>query len=432
MIRNYVIRYIATFIYSICCVFLYISFAYPTYSYAGWQLNESYSYFNIILIGLLSSILVLFINNKLNKPIDLLVLFSFLLIYIPSINLANIVLVNNSGGDELVVTYTISMFLLIFFSKIKFYKIRNIGLDNNNFTKSLIVLVLLLYFVILIYYKPDFRNIYSLLDFSDVYDIREDYKERTQEVGVVNYFFTWMIKVFIPLLLILGMVKGSSWIKYSSFFLVIPMFFISGHKSIIFSLLLVWFFYLYLKKNEKHNGLNFNTILLFLTGSISIGCLLSYLGFNIVNDVVFRRAILVPGMLSNMYFDFFSKNEHTYLAYSFLRDFFDYKYNVNPPFVIGDYYFGRLQMSANANYWASGFADFGMLGTIGVTIIAGIYYKILDSLNEFKEEKLLGCALVIAPTWALIDSALPTVLITHGLILVVFIIYFFPSRNRNE
>lgn len=422
-------RYIVTSIYSICCVYLYVDFAYPTYSYIGWQLNDNYSIFGIILTSLLSSLIVLFINKKVSRPIDLLVLFSFLLIYIPSINLGNIVLDNNSGYGVLCGAYTMSMIILLFFSKVEISTISNLGLKTNQFKYFLIFIITIMYFLVLLSYKPDVSNVYKLIDFSDVYDIRENYKERTQEVGLINYLFTWLIKIFIPLLLVFGMVKKNKLIKYGAFILVFPLFLISGHKSIILSLILVYLFYILLKKNEIKGGLNFNIIIYYLTGSILVGCFLSYLNINLINDVLFRRAILVPGVLSNMYFDFFSKNEHTYLAYSFLSSFFDYKYNINPPFVIGDYYFGRIQMSANANYWASGFAEFGVFGTIIMTFIAGFYYKILDCLNTFKEDKLLGCALVIAPTWALMDSALPIVLITHGLILVIFLIYLFPSKN---
>jgi hypothetical protein len=106
-----------------------------------------------------------------------------------------------------------------------------------------------------------------------------------------------------------------------------------------------------------------------------------------------------------------------------------YPYSLNPPQLIGDVYFGSHEMSANANIWADGFANFGFIGILGVSLVLGLVLFLYDSLAA-RIEFPVACVLLVIPAITLANSALLTCLLTHGLGFALLVALFIPQRSE--
>ncbi len=425
--RSYILLLVNLYIY--CIVYIYINFAYPKYSYLGWQINPDINFFSIFSVALFTSLIALFIKKRIDGPLEILVVITYLVIYIPSLNLALICIERNDHLFNLFFSYTVSIAILIGMSKINMKPIKLKFLSVKNFNFLIYGMIFLMFTVVFIIYKPDIMNITKMLDFSDVYELREVYREVNKNIpGIVNYFFTWIVKFFIPFVFVMGIVNKSLKLKIISLLMIFSMFLVSGHKSIIlgFGLVLLMDWVLKNKKEETFK------LVKGLTYLVLIATILSIFGFLALQEVIVRRAIIVPGLLSNFYFDYYGKNDFALMGYSIFSFIFDYPYDKTPPFVIGEYYFNRSEMSANANYMAAAYADFGILGTILITSLCGLYFKLINMISAEKNMIKISCLLAIVPMWALLDSSFVTVLITHGLIWLIVLMVVIPKGYIND
>lgn len=415
------------YIYSL--IFIYINYSYPKYSYLGWQLNPSIDYISVFLVAMCTSLFVFFIKRKVSGPLDILVIVSYLVIYLPSLNLALICLESSGHFWSLFISYSVSMLILIFLSKLSIKQIRIDSLKERTFNNIFFLFTVIMFSIVFISYKPDFTNFLKLIDFSDVYELREGYRTANQSILIfINYFFAWLIKVFIPIIFAVGLMTKSKKMVLISCVMMLSMFLVSGHKSIVLGFGLVYLLYFLLKK-DKLDTLVLTKYLIYL---VFISLLLALMNINALQELVVRRAMLVPGLLSNYYFDYFGSHPFAYLGYSIFSPFVDYPYSSTPPYVIGEYYFNRSNMSANANYMAAAYADFGVIGTIVITFICGCYFKILNAIVSYKEIGKVSSLIVIVPIWALLDSSFITVMITHGLIWIVVFFLLVPKGFLND
>ena len=94
-----------------------------------------------------------------------------------------------------------------------------------------------------------------------------------------------------------------------------------------------------------------------------------------------RRLIIAPGLLTVFYIDYFSHHATVWLAQSVLSPVIDYPYDVSVPLLIGREYFGRSGISANANMFADGFANFGYSGLILFTALAALLFWIFSTVS---------------------------------------------------
>ena len=103
--------------------------------------------------------------------------------------------------------------------------------------------------------------------------------------------------------------------------------------------------------------------------------------------------------------------------------------------VIGDAYYGHVQgpidVSANANLWADAYANFGILGILFFTAILGGFLWILDSVAKGASLKI-STLLLAYPAYMLVNTKLQTTLLTHGLVLVLVILYILPRQTNPD
>jgi hypothetical protein len=282
--------------------------------------------------------------------------------------------------------------------------------------------------VVFAYYRPDASNLLKIEDISQLYDIRNDFKESSSDAPVfARYIFAWASKIFVPCFFVYGLAKKNNIIISTALITGLLLFSSTGLKSIVLGPVLIFMFWLYLRKSHlTFSMLNFLLLLL-----VALALILHELGSPFLNYIIIRRVLIVPGYLTGCYFDFFMSNPFTFLGYSIFEGLVDYQYPYSPPYIIGAHYFGRSEMSANANFLATSFADFGALGCFLFALLSSFFFGILNSISISKNAIPEMTALLLLPTWTLIDTSFLTAMLTHGLGIIALILIFMPRSLFN-
>lgn len=269
-------------------------------------------------------------------------------------------------------------------------------------------------------------NVVSLLD---VYDVRLEYKEIVGESGrLVDYLVGWLNNAVNPLLIAYGMVRkrvlpivaglGGQYVIYS----------ITGYKSAFFSGFFLIGLLILMRGSLRRFGVRLMvyTTVLVLAGSLW-DLWSGSLGFT---SLITRRTLVTPGLLTGYYYEFFSHNPLALLGDSLFSSFVLYQYPFSIPTLIGYSYYGDPNTHANANLWANAFANFGFAGMIGYSVIlAGIFW-VYDSIAAKRSFRISSLLLGI-PAITLSNSALFTSLLTHGIALLVILLYIMPIKTTD-
>lgn len=275
---------------------------------------------------------------------------------------------------------------------------------------------------------------FKVHSFSEVYDVRAEYTEALSRTprGLM-YVMIWTANVASPFLFVEGLRRRHWLLLGGSIVVQIMLYSMTGLKSFILSYVLLGGLWAMLHISERKLGRN----LLLASATMVVLCagLDSVSGNGFFSSLFVRRLILTPGLFSAFYHDFFSANEKLYLSHSIFSGWFEYSYETTITYVIGQTYLGRPECGANVNFWADGFANFGYAGMIVYTLILGGVLWFVDCITH-ERQRVTAILLLAMPSMSLVNSALLTVLFTHGMGLAVFILWTMPqpdeSRRRRQ
>ena len=96
---------------------------------------------------------------------------------------------------------------------------------------------------------------------------------------------------------------------------------------------------------------------------------------------------------------------------------------------MGDYMFGKPNMSCNTGIIADGFMNFGHIGSILFIMVTAVIIKFIESLNI--DKTYFG--IIIAFVMLFLNSALLTSMLTHsGLFLLLILIFFMKDTDYDK
>mgnify|MGYP003627286030 CR=1 FL=1 len=201
-------------------------------------------------------------------------------------------------------------------------------------------------------------------------------------------------------------------------------------KSILFIPFVVLVLYHATKKQENLATifyLFFAAVLLAIFEYIINAVITDNATYGVFTDVVIRRLFFIPPLMDSYHVSFFSENEKFYWATSRLTfGLVDTHYHVTAPSLIGEVFFGRSDMSANSGLIASGYAQAGIFGIVLYSSFLGIIIAVLDSYGKHKGHPLVIATSFVLITTALNSSDLLVAFLTHGLLLLIFLLSAFP------
>jgi hypothetical protein len=267
------------------------------------------------------------------------------------------------------------------------------------------------------------------ISLDSVYDRRLDARDMVTSRSAVAYGMSWLSSSIAPILIATGYLRGSVGLLIAGCFGALCLFSFAGTKTDLFCPL----FLLLLFGIVRYCGSKFGLVLVGASAVLVVTSVIGFLFFDIsfLSTYLVRRQFFVPALLSSYYWDFFSDHPRLYYSQSFLRWLVSSPYDVPMAKLIGDVYYKSLDNHANANIWASAFANGGYAGMALVTAALGMLFRVIDSLAARSDWLLIAtmCGM-FGVTWT--NGALETSLLSNGVALSLAIFYFLPGSKPSR
>lgn len=409
--------YILLLLFRAIADFSYIYFVNPVFGYSGFSIEVHT--FPYLFSWALYSLSLFFVQPLINKISDYIAVTFILFILAPLTSLYGL----TGWSLEPVIINLLSFIVFIFIARSKLIKTPALP-EVKDGPKIAVIISVLAVVSLLSWYLVSGAGFN--LNLARVYDFRRENAELAN-IGILAYLNNWTYKIFSLFLIAYFLHKKKYAIVFIACCAQVVFYGYSAHKGVLFSIVLIFATWAWFSKRNNAYILPLGLVFVF---SIS---LLSYfvLGEILLGSLFIRRVFYVPAYLTFQYFDFFSNNQFVYWSNSVLSGLVSYPYRMSVPMLIGDY--EGSGASANNGFISSGFAHFGYIGVFIYTVMFGYLIRFFDVFTKRVGVLWLSLAITIGPLRdALISSDLFTTLLTHGLLLAVFLIFLIRSEGKLE
>ena len=402
----------------ICIDFVYMNYIVPVNAYL--MLGDSPIHMGRLVSNIFIVIVfAIILPKKINKPSSYALWYFYFSLLVP---LPFII----ERLDRFSQSSSISLYYwIISFSIMVLIVNINIGIDKYIkliYYRKLYITVICITLLILVF-GARYIDTNVFINLNDVYDRRFNARLTSHSVPIIGYLIAFLSGCSIPYFMAKGFDKNRYIFILLSIICSIYIFAFNGTKSsLVLPFLLI--FVSVLEKLRRHNRLN-SIVFLFmlsLSGFVFMSIIEKLtLGSDVVSNMFVRRILIVPSQASVFYMDFFENNRFTFMTDSVMKFLFDRVYDLPTPFLLGEHFFGRPDMAFNAGIWASAFAQFGLVGSIAVSIIAGILFRYIDIVSSKIGYSYLPytSAIFLAYIWS--EQALHTSILSSGVIFLLII-----------
>lgn len=251
-------------------------------------------------------------------------------------------------------------------------------------------------------------------------------KNQFELFGYVHFAIT---KSLLPFILIYTLHIKKFKITVIVFMCAILMFFLTQHRQALVYPFFVLSGYILYKRYASTFGL---VICSSLTVMLFAMIVLLYLGELYVPDFVIRRSLMVPAILQSVYIEYFSQSVFTYYSDSQITfGLVSYPYEMPVPYLIAEY-IGLPGAHANAGIIGTGYQQAGIIGVAIYVIILSAFVFVVDLLSTQEWESVTFAVCLPGFFTAICSSDLPSVFLTHGLILTTFLIFLLKYGRKES
>jgi hypothetical protein len=264
---------------------------------------------------------------------------------------------------------------------------------------------------------------FALPGLSAVYSVRGDFNAAAGGNVLLAYLMPAQATVFNPLVMAVGIMRRQWWLTAIGIVAELMLYAAGGHKTVLFSVPAIIVVAVLYWRGHRPSGA------LFAWGVgavVGLSALIDYIANSPwLTSLFTRRLIDVPGQLTGAWIQVFSDQPKAHFAYSFLSPFLPYSYDVAPPFVVASKFFGNPTMNANANLFASGYAN---VGWFGIAMEAAMLAVVIVLANATAQRTPLTAAamLLAAPSVSLVNGSVFTSLLSHGVAAALLVLLFAP------
>jgi len=250
--------------------------------------------------------------------------------------------------------------------------------------------------------------------------------------GVVGYLMRWLNNVFNPFFMAIGLQKQKWMFVGLGVLGELLIFTFDATKSTLMSV----FYLLGLYAVLRWKRWRFPATLLFVGVIALFGVALGVdLGFHsfVMRTYLLRRVFYMPGLLTGLYYEYFSSHPHWYWAHTAIGRLLGAlppagAMAKTPSFLIGEFYFHNPTANANVNIWGDAFANMGNYGVVLVTLGLFLLLWLYDSVS-LGHDPTLVYLLAGMPIFALTNSAFLTVVLTHGWFVAILFLWLWPPEG---
>ncbi|MFS0911767.1 hypothetical protein AB3M89_08225 [Microbacterium sp. 179-I 3D2 NHS] len=268
---------------------------------------------------------------------------------------------------------------------------------------------------------------FELVGILDVYDVRADFAEKLESVGILSYLVATQANVVNPWIAARGVLERRWWLVGVAIIAQLVLYSTTGYKHVLFAIA-AWLVMLIVLQPRKERTPG-SILLAGATAMVVVAAVVDQLlSTNLATSLFSRRFILTPGMLSTAYVRFFSDNPQAHLGYSVLRPFVDYPYDETPPYLVGAMITNGKVIASNANLFADGFANFGWLGVAGAGAVLLVYLRLVDRASVGLPI-LMSAIVLIIPAVALSNASVLTSMLSHGLVVAFGLLALTPRPH---
>ncbi len=425
--RERMLIVLLTFFFLTSVAVNYATFVVPSYYRLGYVLIKPPSFILGLFLILLSLLPAFHLPIQIERPSQFAYWYLYLTVFIPSVLIPYFGMESHLKHLLLQITvFTLSFYLIGVSYRFPLKRI-------PAFTYSSRLFFVIIFLVSVLFYRQLF-NIFGLhlepTNFKFIYSLRENFDKimLQPENRFLGYWIAWQGSIIHPLFIARGL-------DYKNWFLLLIGIFgqwviysHTGLKTPLLSVLLLFVLWLIFLNKKKISPL------FILSAGIFLALIAAPIDRVIdspwISSLFIRRTLVTPGLLTGYYFDFFSTHSHTYFSDSFLRHWIPYPYDLPVPKLIGLNYFHHVETSANANFFASSYAELGLIGMPLVGFLLSVYFFIYDSLSQ-RFSQCFSILMILLGTVALSNSSLQTCLLTHGLFFLLILLALMPVKREH-
>lgn len=290
---------------------------------------------------------------------------------------------------------------------------------------TFIIIISIVALSVLLVIKQFEMPTFAAMNLNNVYNIRE----QNVTTFPLSYLIPWMERIILPFIAIYSLKYKKYIVFILAAFLQLYFYLIFAQKYYLFALVMTTGVYFLKKFNLLMKGMYVGFPILVL----STTSLFLYDNKYIMLPSLFvRRVLIVPANLKFVFYEFFSKNPKVYLADGMVGRLFGINspYDRNIPYVISNY-MNVPDAAYNTGYWGDAYANLGIFGVVLFSILLAFIIYFVE-----RKTKKIDLAIVVAcfslPLYSLNDSALLTMLLTGGLLLLIMIFAFFSMKKNSN
>lgn len=387
----------------------------PNFDYLGYTLDE----FEVIKLIIASIILLLIVvlYSKLNDVFYKIVFTSYWILFYSG----QLIYYIFTEFFLMVNILTLLPFLFLFladrFLNGKTIKVKKLAMRDRNTYIFIFAIATVSIIPFLKYYNT--INLKNLI-FQDIYETR--LLIRGIDRGILGYIINPLARVVLPFLVIFTYNNKKKISFFLSVLYIVLLYLLNGSlKSLFIGLLAVLFFYKgdYREKEKR---------ILDLINLSLVASFIEYAIFKkyLITDYL-RRILYVPARLFQMYAEHF-QNNYTFFSHTKLYQTFGYsEYSGSFTRYAGEVLFNKPGANANVGIFVEGYVSLGSLGIIIMSILFIMFIVFIRRLNL--AEQYYGILFVFL--YVINTSFLESLLVTHGLLLYMFIaIFLIPSKSN--
>lgn len=402
--------------------YIYVKYICKRWAYKGFVLDINY---NKLLISYVTTFIILIIIKEYKRHIfsHFIIVTLFFSMYMPIGVIYG--LMNLSSNYYIIVNIS---FILLCVGTIYFNKNQErIEKKQLIYLKQYWLIIIISTFTFVAMTVQNFKNIdiMSVVNLSNVYAIR---KKTTYYWGM-NYIFSWQAKILNPYMITYSYITDKKFVKWIFVFFQIWLYILTGHKMVLFTLIIVVFILKFMHRLENMQILFINSLF-----CIYLLAVLEVIFFNksYIIDLFIRRVMYVPALLGFYYYDFFSVHGFQMWKYTLFGRIFNIKtdFNIAPSFIIGKKYFNDVNMNAVSGYIGSEYMNGGFVGVILATIVLIVLFKVIDKCSQRLDNNILLVTL-LTPVYTLWNSTLFTSILTGGFFIGIIILSQTKVKNEN-
>ena len=340
-----------------------------------------------------------------------------------------VILVTSSSAAIHAFSFVFTYALLLGVSFIRWPVPRLASLSQNTLMNLLLSLM-----IFAIGLQASFGNVANFnLNLERVYDFRRN--SAAELPWIFGYIYSNISVAVIPVALSVAVLLRKNMLVMFTILSSIILFGFTHHKSVFFTPLIVLVFCTLFSKMKSSVNIGWIFILIPIISLLEI-YILKFL-FVIETPGLFtsytvRRSLLVPPLIDSIYVDFFVNNAKYYWSTSkFSLGLIDSPSQLSAPFLIGSTVFGDQDMSANAGYLGSGFANAGVFGSASYAVFLGLLISALNSYGRLVGHVLVTSVSIILIVTVVTSTDPTTAILSHGLLALLLILIITPkSLNR--